>query len=61
MHTLTNLIDSVDDLMLRQVLTLRFAADHNWSWVALELGGNPATYRKMVYRWAQKMEVNKYA
>ena len=61
MHALTNLIDGVDDLMLRQVLTLRFAAGHDWPRVALELGGNPATYRKMVYRWAQKMEVNKYA
>lgn len=61
MHTLTNLIDGVDDLILRQALTLRFAAGHDCPRVALELGGNPATYRKMVYRWAQKMEVNKYA
>ena len=54
MHVSMDLIDGVEDPILRQVLTLHFAVGLGWRQIAFEMGGSYAAYKQMVYRWAQK-------
>ena len=60
-ETLTSIINGVNDLILRQVLTLHFAVGLGWGQVAIEVGGTGAACKQMAYRWARKMEENKDA
>lgn len=58
---LTSIINGVNDPILRQVLTLRFAVGLGWGQVAIKVGGTGAACKQMAYRWARKMEENKDA